>query len=300
MPRLAVSGARGRLGRAIMAAAEQDAIAWSRPDLDLDDPASLVALVERDRPALVVHAAAMTDVDACARDPELALRRNGAVVGPLAHACHGAGVGLVLISTNEVFDGDRLDGRGYGEDDPTRPRNPYGASKRAGEVAALEAFVGAPGLWIVRTAWLYGPPGNDFPDKIVAAADRLPPDEPLPVVADEHGSPTSVVDVAAALLELATVTTGGIFHLVDTGVASRLAWAERVLAERRPGRAVRPISRDQFERASDPPPWGVLDSGKASVAGIDMRPWETALADYLSSGRPNVPIRDQPPPVGLR
>ena len=142
MPRIAVSGARGRLGRAIMAATGPDAIAWSRPDLDLDEPASLVALVARDRPAFVVHAAAMTDVDACAREPELAMRRNGAVVGPLARACREAGVGLVLISTNEVFHGDRVDGRGYAEDDETRPRNAYGSSKRAGEEAALASFDG--------------------------------------------------------------------------------------------------------------------------------------------------------------
>src|SRR5262245_26725793 len=136
MTTVAVSGARGRLGRAVMAAAGAGAIAWSRPDLDLDDPASLVRLLHRDRPSAVVHAAAMTDVDACALDPDLALRRNAVVIGPLARACAQAGTGLVLISTNEVFDGERRDGRGYREDDEARPRNAYGASKRAAEEAA--------------------------------------------------------------------------------------------------------------------------------------------------------------------
>ena len=93
-----------------------------------------------------------------------------------------------------------------------------------------------------RTAWLYGPPGNDFPDKITAASDRLPEGEPLPVVADEFGSPTYTLDLARAILDLVELTDGGSYHLVNTGGASRREWAERVLAVRRPGRATRPTS----------------------------------------------------------
>ena len=128
-----------------------------------------------------------------------------------------------------------------------------------------QVFGGSAGLWIVRTAWLYGPPGNDFPDKIVAAADRLPEHEPLPVVADEFGSPTYTKDVAAAMFELLARTEGGVYHVADTGVASRRDWAERVLAVRRPGREARPISASEFSRASTPPRWGVLSSGRAAA-----------------------------------
>ena len=228
----------------------------------------------------------MTAVDDAARDPALAVRRNVDAVASLAGACREHGAGLLLVSTNEVFDGSRTDGRGYGEDDPTAPRNPYGASKRAGEEAARDAFDGAPGLWIVRTAWLYGAPGNDFPEKIVAAADRLPPDEPLPVVEDEHGSPTWTVELAAAILALVASSDGGLYHLTADGVASRLDWARRVLAARRPGRATRPIPRSAFQRASDPPPWGVLDASRAAALGVRMRPWEDALDDYLDAPVP--------------
>ena len=181
--RVAVTGARGRLGRALVAALEDapfagpfGPIAWDRAAFDLDAPAEAGALLERDRPETVVHAAAWTDVDGCARDPGLALARNGTATGILATACAERGIDLIVVSTNEVFDGRRTDGRGYLPTDDTAPLNPYGASKLAGERAATDAYegVGASGaLGIVRTAWLYGPPGNDFPSKILAAAERL-------------------------------------------------------------------------------------------------------------------------------
>jgi dTDP-4-dehydrorhamnose reductase len=281
--RLAVTGARGRLGRALVAAAGSDARAWSRPDYELDRPEGAAILLARDRPSLVVHTAAMTDVDACAREPDVALARNALAVETLARACREHGAGLVLVSTNEVFDGERSDGLGYTEVDEPRPRNPYGVSKLAGERAAERIFGQEPGLWIVRTAWLFGPLGRDFPDKVTAAADRLPPGEPLPVVADEFGSPTSTTDLAAAILRLVTTTSGDLFHLVNGGMASRLAWARRVLAVRRPGRTTRAISRTEFVRASDPPPWAVLDASRARAAGVALRSWEEALDDYLHS-----------------
>jgi dTDP-4-dehydrorhamnose reductase len=284
---IAVTGAGGRLGSALRAVSTSPLIGWDVPEHDLDRPESIEPLLERDRPGLVIHTAAMTLVDECARQPELAMRRNGAATGVLAEACRASGASLLVVSTNEVFAGDRSDGQGYVETDAVGPRNPYGASKLAGEVAATAAFGSAPGLWIVRTAWLYGPPGNDFPDKITAAADRLPDGEPLPVVADEWGSPTYTRDLALAILELVALTEGGLFHLVNPGVASRRDWAGRVLAARRPGRSTRPISATEFSRASAPPPWGVLDAARAQAAGLRLRSWQDALDDYLGAAVPH-------------
>src|SRR5207247_3816276 len=130
---------------------------------DLDAPDDIGALLDRDRPEVVVHCAAWTDVDGCARDPELALRRNGMATGTLARATAERGIDLIVVSTNEVFDGHRSDGAGYRPGDPTGPINPYGASKLAGEEAAAAAYQESSGsLGVARTAWLYGPPGNDF------------------------------------------------------------------------------------------------------------------------------------------
>ena len=173
--RVAVAGASGRLGSALVEAIakrpELVSLPWSRPVFDLDDIAGMRACVARDAPELVLMPAAWTDVDGCARDPDLAMARNGRAPGVVAKACVTTGVGLVLVSTNEVFDGERTDGLDYREEDITAPRNPYGASKLAGELAAKEAFGDGRGLWIIRTSWLFGPPGNDFPHKVIAAAD---------------------------------------------------------------------------------------------------------------------------------
>jgi len=281
---IVVTGSSGRLGRALLDAAPSGASGWGRRDFDLDRPGEFRALVQREQPDLVIHAAAMTDVDACAREPALALRRNGEASGVLAQACRDVGAGLVLISSNEVFDGRRSDGQGYGELAEPQPQNPYAVSKLAAEEAARAAYAGRDGLWVVRTAWLFGPPGGDFPDKIVAAADRLPPEEPLPVVVDEYGNPSSTADVAAAIFDLMARSRGGLFHVVNSGAASRLEWAELVLAHQRPGRAVKPIPASMFDRPSTPPAWGVLDvSTTEATIGRRMRPWQEALEADLKS-----------------
>ncbi len=287
---MAVTGARGRLGRALLEALSLEGftpVPWSRPDYDLDDPGSARRVVERDHPDIVIHAAAWTDVDGCARQPDLAKRRNSDATADVAAACTQAGARLVVISTNEVFDGQRGDGLGYGETDVPRPINAYGASKLAGEVGAVAAYeeAGRPqDVLVVRTAWLFGPPGNDFPAKIVAAADRLPADEPLKVVSDEVGSPTYTIDLAQAIVKLiSTAGTSGVYHVVNAGQASRFELAARVLAGRRPGRAIVPISRAQFDRPSAPPAWAVLRSTRSFPANGALRPWSDAIDAYLPS-----------------
>src|SRR3990170_4048785 len=138
--RVAVTGASGRLGRALVGALADapftgpaGPIAWDRAAFDLDAPDNVGARLDADRPEVVVHAAAWSDVDGCALDPALALRRNGAATGILAEACAARAIDLVAVSTNEVFDGRRTDGRGYRPDDEPAPINAYGASKLEGE-----------------------------------------------------------------------------------------------------------------------------------------------------------------------
>lgn len=256
-------------------------IAWIRPDLDLDDPRSVGRLVARDKPDLVFHAAAWTDVDGCARDPELAVRRNGLATAELAGECAAAGVDLAFVSTNEVFSGDRSDGLGYAVDDTVDPPNAYGLSKLRGEEAVGSAFTSVPGqAWIVRTSWIFGQPGNDFPARITAAADaRL--GQPLGVVADEISSPTYAPDLAEGLLHLVAVAPPGTYHLANAGVASRYDVARAVLARCRPDAEIEPIGIADFKRDSVPPRWGVLDTSRATALGVAMRPWQEPLAAYL-------------------
>ena len=336
--RIAVTGAGGRLGSALVAALMRErplsrAVSvegWSRPALDLDRPGTLSALVRARRPNLVIHAAAWTDVDGCARDPERALRRNGEATEVLARACREAGADLLYVSTNEVFDGRRTNRRPYAEDDPVAPANPYGRSKLAGEEAVLagvglvdgapapaglgigdggtasgageQGLAAAPGgaetagraaerdepcRWVVRTAWLYGPPGADFPARIIAAAVRAADEgTTLRLVADEIGSPTRAADVASAIVALVRARPdSGVYHLVNAGRASRAEWAEAVLREVGLRVATERVPGATWERASTPPAWGVLGTGRAAQLGIMLRDWRAALFDELSRYR---------------
>jgi dTDP-4-dehydrorhamnose reductase len=288
--RVAVTGANGRLGRALVGALGDSPftgpagpIAWTRADFDLDEPATIGDLLDRDRPEVVVNAAAWTDVDGCARDPDLAFRRNGEAVHVLAEATAARGVDLVQISTNEVFDGLRGHDRGYWPEDPAKPGNPYGLSKFAGEVAAASAYRGLrSSLAIVRSAWLYGPPGNDFPTKILAAAESArAAGEPLMVVGDEFGSPTYTHDLAEAIVDLlGSGDVRGVHHVVNAGIASRAEWAHELFRQAGLDVPIDEVSSTTWQRASTPPPWGVLEPTQRP-SGEPLRPWQAALADYL-------------------
>lgn len=301
--RVAVTGSHGRLGRALMTAFAESPhsgpggpIGWSRAEFDLDEPAWPGGRLERERVEVVIHAAAWTDVDGCAREPELALRRNGEAVGVLARACAERGLHLVVVSTNEVFDGARTDGRGYTPDDPVAPPNPYGASKLAGERAALAAYeTGTAELDIVRTAWLFGQGAPDFPAKILAAAERARGSgETLRLVADEWASPTYAADLAEAIVELVTERRPGpptIHHVVNAGVASRADWAREVLRVC----AIDDLSTEDvpastWPRPSTPPRWGVLEPTPLP-SGERLRPWQEAMADYAPLLRRGVAAR---------
>ena len=300
--RVAVLGAAGRLGHALIAAladapfsGPSGPVAWTRTDLDLERPEAISDLLAGAGVDVVVHAAAWTDVDGCAADPQRALRLNGTATGIIAAACAARRVDLLFISTNEVFDGERTDGAGYGPDDEPRPVNAYGAAKLAGERAAAAAYAAAapgalgtaPGaLGIVRTAWLYGPPGNDFPDRILRAADRArSAGSPLRVVSDEIGTPTRTADLAEAIVELiAEDAVSGTHHLVNGGAVSRAEWARAILDRHGIAVAIEEIPGSSWERPSRPPRWGVLEPTPLP-SGIPMRPWLEALRDDVAERR---------------
>jgi dTDP-4-dehydrorhamnose reductase len=290
--RVAVTGAAGRLGSAIVAALADapftgpaGPIAWTRDAFDLDAPDGVGGLVDRDRPEVVVHAAAWTDVDGCARDPDLALRRNAAATGVLAEATASHGIDLLVISTNEVFAGPVVTGRGHQPDDPIDPANPYGRSKAEGERLATAAYDAAARhggrLGIARTAWLFGTPGRDFPSRILEAADRArAAGEPLQVTGDEWGTPTYTHDVAEAIVELlAADGAAGVHHLVNGLTATRADWARYTVARAGFDVEVENVPLDTWQRPSRPPRWGVL-AATPMPSGEPMRVWPDAMADY--------------------
>jgi dTDP-4-dehydrorhamnose reductase len=284
--RLVVTGSTGRLGSAVIRAAGEGAwqvTPWTRADFDLDAPEAVAGSLARDRPEVVVHCAAWTDVDGCASDPELAEQRNGRSTGVLARACAERGIALLAVSSNEVFDGRRTDRLPYQPDDVPSPGNAYGRSKRSGELAALSAAEADDArLWIVRTAWLFGPPAPDFPVKIAAAAHRAAAaGQALRLVDDEIGTPTSAADLAGAILDLVRYGSPGIHHVVNAGQASRAAWARLVLAELGLDLPTEAVSLDDWPRPSRPPRWGVLAA--TPLPGGALRSWQDAVREDLRS-----------------
>ena len=272
--RIAITGASGQLGKALQAQFSPDhtIIALGHDDFELGHPECVARLVATSAD-LVIHPAAYTNVDGCARDPELAYRVNGLGTQYVALACRELSAPLVYISTNEVFDGAGL--APYFEYDPAAPINAYGRSKLAGEQAVRELL---DRFYIVRVAWLFGGERNFVRTILRLASER----DTLALVADEVGSPTYAPDVAAAIAHLIAMPFYGTYHLVNEGSCSRYEFASEIL--RQAGRdrvALHPIRLADYKRDSVVPPYTPLRNLAAAALGIRLRPWQEALAVYL-------------------
>jgi dTDP-4-dehydrorhamnose reductase len=277
--RVFITGNRGQLGQALQQVLADECLAGcDLPDVDVNDRAAIAEAVAAFRPDVVIHAAAWTDVDGCARDPERAYRVNGLGTQNVALACAACGAALAYVSSNEVFDGTATEP--YREWDPPHPINPYGRSKAAGEWFTTHLLTR---FYIVRTAWLYAPGGRNFPHRILHLADER---DSLRVVVDEVGNPTYAPDLAAAIAALIRTEAYGVYHLVNDGYCSRYDFARQVL--RLTGRErvrVEPIRLADFQRASTPPPFAPLANTAAAALGITLRPWTEALAEFLGHAR---------------
>ncbi len=275
--RVYITGCDGQLGRALGVALDREILAgYDLPKLDITDRVAIDAAICDFRPDVVIHTAAWTDVDGCARDPERAYQANALGTQNVALACARAGAALAYVSTNEVFDGTATEP--YREWDPTNPINPYARSKAAGEWFVCHLLTR---FYVVRTAWLYASGGRNFPHRIVQLADEQ---GALRVVADEVGNPTHAPDLAAALAALVRTEAYGVYHLTNAGYCSRCDFAQEVL--RLSGREhvpVEPITLAEFQRASTPPPFAPLANTAAAALGITLRPWQEALAEFLEA-----------------
>jgi dTDP-4-dehydrorhamnose reductase len=276
--RIVITGGRGQLGRELVRVlcSEHDVLSLDLPECDITQRTEIDCVASH-LPDLVIHCAAMTDVDGCARDPAAAYRANALGTHNVALACQRANAALLYISTNEVFDGTK--DAPYLEWDEPRAINPYGASKLAGEryvQMLLEHF------YIVRTAWLYSVGRENFITRVITMAKET---GRLAYVDDEIGNPTYAPDLARAMADLLETNHYGIYHLVGEGVASRYDWAERIL--QLGGLAHVPLTHAKladYKRASTPPRNGALTNFvAASSLGIKLRTWQEALEEYFQS-----------------
>ena len=271
--RVLITGHRGQLGRELCARLP-DAAGADLPEVDITSPPSIDAAVDAARPDVIIHCAAMTNVDGAARDPAAAYRVNGLGSQNVAQAAARINAPLVYVSTNEVFDGAKVEP--YFEFDTPNPGNAYGRSKLAGEwyVAHLTNR-----FYIVRTSWLSAAGGRNFIHRIQELADER---GRLQVVTDEVASPTFVQDLADGILRLLEKGRFGIYHLTNAGFCSRFDYAKKILELT--GRAhipVEAITLAQYPRPSSPPKFGALANTAAAALGITLPTWEEGLVRFL-------------------
>ena len=209
--RIAVTGRHGQVARALNEIAGRhghEVVLLGRPDLDLADPSTVAPAIRAANARAVINAAAYTAVDKAESEPDVAEAVNGAGAGAVAVAAAELGLPVLQVSTDYVFDGSKP--TPYVEEDTTGPLGAYGHSKLAGERAVAEAN---PRHAILRTAWVYAPYGANFVRTMLRIAGNKPE---VNVVADQHGCPTSALDIATTLL----------------GVAARMADAPRIATSR--------------------------------------------------------------------
>ena len=276
--RIIITGHKGQLGRALREVLQGETLfGLDLPQHDITDGQATARAIADFAPQVVIHAAAMTNVDGCERDPDAAYRINGLGAQNVALASQKCGAAMVCVSTNEVFDGTK--GEPYLEFDQPRPINTYGRSKLAGELitqALLNRF------YIVRTAWLYAQGGSNFVTKMIQIADER---GELRVVADEVSSPTYAPDLAEAIAKLIRTDHYGIYHFTNEGICSRYDFAIKILELAGRGHVpIHPITSDQYARASTPPLYAPIRNFCAATAlGITLRPWEEALRAYFDA-----------------
>jgi len=264
------------------------AVALTRADLDLGDPAAIAAMVSAGHDgepwAAIVSAGAYTAVDKAEGDVVAAWAVNALAPAALAAAAQGAGIPIVHVSTDYVFAGDK-DGE-WEVDDPVAPLGVYGASKLGGELAVRTA---CPRHAIVRTAWVVSAHGNNF----VKTMLRVGADRPtLRVVADQRGSPTSAADLAAALATLTVrlaedpAAPTGTYHFSNAGPTDWHGFAEEIFRQAAtrggPSPAVEPITTADYPTPATRPANSLLSHRAIERDhGIQPRGWQTALSDIL-------------------
>jgi dTDP-4-dehydrorhamnose reductase len=284
MPRALITGAGGQLGWELQrsAPAQWTVRACSRAELDITDADAIARAFEAWRPELLINAAAYTAVDRAEDEPEAAQRINAEGPAQLARACAAAGVHLLHVSTDFVFDGKAS--RPYRPEDATAPLGVYGRSKCEGERAVCECL---PGALLLRTGWVYSAHGSNFVRTMLRLmAER----DTLRVVSDQVGTPTWAHGLADVLWAFAArPQLGGIHHWSDAGVCSWYDFAQAIAEEAltmgllsRPVRVV-PIAASEYPTPAARPAFSVLDKRSTLEAlGMDARHWRVQLRAMLA------------------
>lgn len=287
--RVLVTGTAGQLARALadraQGLADVEVVLVGRPELDLENPASFAQVFHSHAPDMLINAAAHTAVDQQEDEAERAFGINAEAPAELARLTRLAGIPMIQVSTDYVFDGSSA--RPYVETDPTNPQTVYGRSKLAGEEAVRG---GNPDHLVVRTAWVISRYGRNFVKTMLNAAQAR---DRLQVVADQFGSPTEAHDLADGLLVAARFWRNhggfpqGLYHLAGQGRASWHELASHAFASSRsaggPSAVVEPIGSDQWPTKAVRPANSELNSDAFERDfGYRARNWQQAVSALVA------------------
>ena len=274
--RILVTGAEGILGTAIRErlASGNTLYLWGRDEVDVRDRERVFAAAKGIEFDSVIHAAAMTAVDRCETEFELAMATNRDGTRHVAALASERGATLVYVSTDYIFDGTK-EGP-YLEDDSPKPINAYGRSKLAGEEAARE--ISAKTL-VVRTSWVFGEGGKNFVDAI---AEKLQRGDAPEVVTDQRGSPTYSRDLARGIEKLLRIGATGTVHVTNSGSATWHGFAVEIARYLGSPLPIRETTSDRFVRPAPRPKNSVLSGERfRALTGESLPSWESAVHDYL-------------------
>ena len=256
---------------------EHEIIVADLPEWDITDAVGFNENLKNARADVVIHCAAMTAVDKCETEADLAYRLNAVGSMNVAAACHRNGVRLIGISTDYVFGGE-LD-RPYHEFDIAGGAHTvYGASKFAGEEMIRRH---CPNHVICRISWLYGPGGPSFVHAMMNLADGTRP--VLKVVDDQHGNPTSTLAVARELaIILDHPELVGTFHMTCEGEATWAEFAREIFRLAGKKQEVQPCTTAEFPRPAPRPLNSRLEKRMLRLCGLPPMPdWHDALAEFM-------------------
>jgi dTDP-4-dehydrorhamnose reductase len=273
--RIAILGGRGMLGRDVAAACKNnglDPVVLDLPDFDITNAKHVRAAAAG--ADAIVNCAAYTDVEAAESNRDLAFKVNGGAVGLLGAAAAEAGVWVLHISTDFVFDGRGR--RPYTEADPARPVNAYGQSKLAGERLLVESGCSC---CVLRLEWTYGSGGSNFITKLI---ERAKAGGTLRVVGDQIGSPTATTRAAAVILRLLRLRPEALLHYASAGYASRFEVAQFVFDKLDMAVDLKRCRTGDFPTAADRPGNSRFNCGRIkALLGEDIENWKGPLGEFL-------------------
>lgn len=266
-----LTGAGGQLGLELadlLPHGGHEVVAFAHRDLDVSDAASVSAAIEEHRPALIINAAAYTNVDGCETERDLAYRVNALGPRNLAQHCERVGCELLHVSTNYVFDG--ASERPYETYDPPNPISVYGGTKLAGEEYVRDL---CSRWYVVRTAGVYGRGHNFVRTMLRLGRER----DVLKVKADEYVSPTYARDLAEGIIGVIDTGLYGLYHVTNSGACSWHEFTREIFSLTSIETEVIPIASSEYPLPAARPPNGVL----SDLGSPELRHWREALASYL-------------------